>query len=122
MSLSFNRSVKSPGVMILSVGGSLDANTSSELQTEVTSLLSNSPRGLIFDFELLDFISSAGIRVVLMAQKELKSKGGTVMMVNLQPQIRKVFDIIKALPEAAVFSSIEELDTYLAHMQDKHRE
>jgi anti-anti-sigma factor len=70
----------------------------------------------------LDFISSAGIRVFLMAQKELKSRGGTVMMMNPQPQIRKVFDIIKALPDATVFSSVEELDDYLAHMQDQHRE
>lgn len=121
MPLSVNRSVKSPGVLILSAGGSLDANTSSQFEVEVNDVLKGSARGLVFDFELLNFISSAGLRVVLMAQKELKKKGGAVMMINLQPQIQKVFDIIKALPDEAVFSSVEELDNYLAEMQGKFR-
>ena len=121
MPLSVNRSVKSPGVLILSAGGSLDANTSSQFEVEVNDVLKGSARGLVFDFELLNFISSAGVRVVLMAQKELKKKGGAVMMINLQPQIQKVFDIIKALPDEAVFSSVEELDNYLAEMQGKFR-
>ena len=41
---------------------------------------------------------------------------------NLQPQIRKVFDIIQALPSLNVFESVEELDQYLAEMQRKVRE
>ena len=67
MSLSINRSVKSPGILILSVGGSLDAKTSPDLEIEVNGVLSGSARALIFDFEFLDYISSAGIRVVMMA-------------------------------------------------------
>lgn len=121
MALLVKRSVKSPGILILTVGGSLDANTSSQLEAEVNDLLKGLARGLIFDFELLEFISSAGIRVVLMAQKELKKKGGAVMMMNMQPQIQKVFDIIKALPDATIFSSVEELDDYLAKMQESSR-
>lgn len=121
MALFVKRSVKSPGILILTVGGSLDANTSSQLEAEVNDLLKGSARGLVFDFELLEFISSAGIRVVLMAQKELKKKGGAVMMMNMQPQIQKVFDIIKALPDATIFSSVEELDDYLAKMQESSR-
>jgi anti-sigma B factor antagonist len=70
----------------------------------------------------LEFISSAGIRVVLMAQKKLLLKGGSIVVLKMQPQIRKVFEIIKALPDATVFSSVKELDTYLAKMQAKFRE
>lgn len=121
MSLSVNRSVKSPGILILAVGGSLDANTSSQLEKEVNDVLKGSAKGLVFDFELLEFISSAGLRVVMKAQKELKAKSGAMMMINLQPQIQKVFDIIKALPDATVFSSVEELDDYLAEMQDRFK-
>lgn len=117
MSLLINRSIKCPGVLVLSVGGSLDANTSFRLEEEVNDALQGTVRGLIFDFELLEFISSAGIRIVLRTQKEIQQKGGLFMMVNLQPQIRKIFDIIKALPNIAVFASIEELEDYLAAMQ-----
>jgi hypothetical protein len=38
---------------------------------------------------------------------------------NLQPQIKKVFDIINALPSMQIFASIEELDEYLDAMQKK---
>ena len=117
MSLLINRSIKFPGVLVLSVGGSLDANTSFRLEEEVNDALQDATRGLIFDFELLEFISSAGIRIVLRTQKEIQQKGGLFMMVNLQPQIRKIFDIIKALPNLVVFASIEELEDYLAEMQ-----
>jgi anti-anti-sigma factor len=122
MPLSINRSIKSPGVIVLKIGGSLDANTSSRLEEEINDLLQTSPRSLIFDFEFLDFISSAGIRVILMAQKELLKRGASIMMVKLQPQIQKVFDIIKALPNATIFRNVEELDSYLAGMQQKFRE
>jgi anti-anti-sigma factor len=122
MPLSVSRSIKSPGVVVLKIGGSLDANTSSQLEEDVSDLLKTSPRSLIFDFEFLDFISSAGIRVILMAQKELLKQGGSIMMVKLQPQIQKVFDIIKALPNATIFRNVEELDNYLAGMQQKFRE
>lgn len=121
MALSVNRLVKSPGVVVLTVGGTLDANTSPELEFEVSAVLSGSVRALIFDFEFLDFISSAGIRLVMMAQKEMKKRGASIVLMNLQPQIQKVFDIVKALPDAAVFSSLEELDAYLAQMQAKFR-
>ena len=42
-----------------------------------------------------------------------------VLVVNLQPQIRKVFDIVKAVPVADVFASQRELDDYLDTMQKK---
>ena len=38
---------------------------------------------------------------------------------NLQPQIEKVFEIIKALPDQRIFKDIEELDRYLDRMQKK---
>jgi anti-anti-sigma regulatory factor len=49
----------------------------------------------------------------------LKESGGKIVLLNLQPQIREVFDIIKALPCEQIFSSIEEMDEYLDCMQKK---
>jgi anti-sigma B factor antagonist len=43
-------------------------------------------------------------------------------MVNMQPAVQKVFDIVRALPLKSVFRSIEELDEYLDAMQRKARE
>ena len=74
---------------------------------------------LVLDLAELSYISSAGVRSVFKARKVLASRGGRVLVVNLQPQIRKVFDIVKAVPVADVFASQRELDDYLDTMQKK---
>jgi anti-anti-sigma factor len=63
------------------------------------------------------YISSAGVRVILKAKKRLAQNAGSFFMLNLQPQIKKVFEIINALPSLNVFQNIEELDNYLTEMQ-----
>ena len=45
-----------------------------------------------------------------------------MLILNLKPQIKKVFEIIKALPSEKIFSTIEELDNYLAQIQQRYRE
>jgi anti-anti-sigma factor len=102
--------------------GSIDANTYTALSAEVQKLLQKSPSLVIFDLEKVEFVSSAGIGVVLSAEKALKSKGGKALLVNLKPHIRKVFDIVKALPTEQVFNSVKEMDQYLAEMQRKVKE
>ncbi|HBD08654.1 MAG TPA: anti-sigma factor antagonist, partial [Syntrophobacteraceae bacterium] len=72
---------------------------------------------ITLDMAGVEYISSMGVRVVLKTQKQLKQRGGTLSMMNLQPQIKKVFEIINALPSLQVFASIEELDNYLTEMQ-----
>ena len=49
----------------------------------------------------------------------MDSREGKFMLLNLQPQVRKVFDIIKALDGMNVFKSQQEMDEYLTAMQDK---
>jgi anti-anti-sigma factor len=66
----------------------------------------------------LIYISSAGLRVVFKAAKALKLAGGKLAVANRQPQIVKVFDIVKALPDLTVFSSDAEMDDYLRAMQE----
>ncbi len=71
----------------------------------------------MFDLAQLKFISSAGLRVFSMARKQLKERGGQASFINMQPQIKEVFEIIKALPGVAVFASEAEFDAYLAARQ-----
>ena len=47
------------------------------------------------------------------------SSGGKLAVANRQPQIVKVFDIVKALPDLTVFSSDAEMDAYLRAMQER---
>ena len=55
----------------------------------------------------------AGVRVFLKTRKVLKTSGGQVKFMNLRPQIKRVFEIINAIPSMQVFADTEELDRYL---------
>jgi anti-sigma B factor antagonist len=101
--------------------GSIDSNTFMTLQNELDPILGKS-KVIIFDMKDVNYVSSAGVGVVLLAEQTLKANNGKVLMVNLQPQIKKVFDIVKALPDQQVFSSMEEMDRYLKEIQRRVKE
>ncbi len=103
----------------ISIGGSLDSNTAQQLQQSVDAEISDAVATVIFDFKELDFLSSAGLRIIFKTKKMMTNNGGKFLLVNLQPQIKKVFEIIKALDGMNVFKDQDEMDNYLAAMQSK---
>jgi anti-anti-sigma factor len=117
LDIEFKRSAATVTAIL---AGSLDTATAPELQRQLTPILDSQVTDLAFDLEKLSFISSAGLRVFSIARKRLKERGGQTSFVNMQPQIKQVFEIVKALPGVAVFSSTAEMDAYLAAQQRKH--
>ena len=110
------------GAVTVKLIGSLDTATAPELERQLAPVLAGPDKDLVFDLAQLKFISSAGLRVFSVARKTLKERGGQASFMNMQPQIKEVFEIIKALPGVAVFESVEELDRYLAARQRAHTE
>ncbi|MCX5879801.1 MAG: STAS domain-containing protein, partial [Deltaproteobacteria bacterium] len=119
MRLTVTVTERTPGTFTFHPAGSIDSNTSSLLEAKVDSILKGFAKTIIFDMEGVNYISSAGIRVIIKVQKSMKQQDGQFLMTNLQPQVKKVFEIINALPTMHVFSSIQELDRYLDLMQKK---
>ena len=119
MPLKVQSTSKRPGVMVVSPIGSINAATYSILEEEVDEILKSPPDVFIFDMEFTDYISSTGIRVLLKTKKAMKAANGRMVFMNLQPQIQKVFDILKAIPSLKVFANIQELDQYLDLMQKR---
>lgn len=122
MPLTVNTKERNPGVFIVSPVGSLDSNTYTILDKRLDLILEGAPRTIILDMEQLDYISSMGMRVIIKTKKSLQKTDGNLILINLQPQIKKVFEIINALPSQQIFSSTEELDYYLDRMQRKIKE
>ena len=107
------------GVKTCVLTGRLDADSYEELDAELEPVLASGVTRLVFDLTRLEYISSAGIRCFVKAQKALKGAGGETSILNPQPQIQKVFDIVKAIPTRNVFTSVAELDAYLDAIQMK---
>ncbi|MFM1941529.1 MAG: hypothetical protein RI897_511 [Verrucomicrobiota bacterium] len=122
LDIQIKRTMEGPaaGTITVEVNGTLDAGTSPALEAKLSPILGNPVKNLVFDLGKLSFISSAGLRVLLASYKKVKADGGQASFVNMQPQIREVFDIIQALPGVAVFKDMAELDAYLARRQNEH--
>ena len=76
---------------IIAVEGRIDTVTAPELEKEVLSVSADVTE-LVIDFEALDYISSAGLRVLLQAQK-MMNKRGTMVVKNVNETISEVFEV-----------------------------
>jgi anti-anti-sigma factor len=107
----------------LVLAGRLDTNTAPALDQELDQVLhAGEIKHLVFDLSQLEYLSSAGIRCFVRARKFIEPRGGRVAIVNPQPAVRKVLDIVKAMPSAGIFGSVAELDEYLDAMQKQVRD
>ena len=78
-------------VLTIAVQGRLDTTTAPDLEKEIKSGLDGVTE-LIMDFEKLDYISSAGLRVLLSAQKVM-SKQGSMKVVHVNDLVMEVFEV-----------------------------
>jgi len=107
----------------LALTGRLDSSTAPELDAVLDRVLKNAPLPrLVFDLSRLEYLSSAGIRCFIRARKAIEPGGGRVAIVNPQPAVRKVLDIVKAIPAGGIFKNVAELDAYLDDIQKQMRE
>ena len=75
----------------IALEGRLDTMTAPELEAELNQSM-NSAESLTLDFSKLDYISSAGLRVLLSAHKAMSGKGG-MKVTHVNEIVREVFDV-----------------------------
>ncbi|PKM48948.1 MAG: anti-sigma factor antagonist [Firmicutes bacterium HGW-Firmicutes-7] len=77
----------------LALVGRLDSITSTQLSKELDNLFENGPISIVFDFNALEYISSAGLRILLTAQKKINSMGTKLKITGARPLVKEVFDV-----------------------------
>ena len=80
-------------VLVISLSGRLDAATSPQLEKLVIERLQAGANRLLFDLSALQYISSAGLRVLTMTLKNLSASEGRMALCGLQDPVQMVFDI-----------------------------
>ena len=83
--------IKKKNTETLALVGRLDTVTAPELEAEISAILPT-VESLVLDMEKLEYISSAGLRVILKTQKALTQKAG-LKLINVSDDVREVFDI-----------------------------
>ena len=77
--------------LCIALEGRLDTTTSPELEKELKTAL-NGIEELTFDFAKLDYISSAGLRVLLSTFKTMSGKGGSMKLIHVNDLVMEVFE------------------------------
>lgn len=78
---------------VLKIKGKIDTIHSGDLEKEVNQLFDNGEKHLIFNCGEMNYISSSGLRVFLVAQKKAISTNGKLYLSNMQPSIQEIFRI-----------------------------
>jgi anti-anti-sigma factor len=94
------------GIICFQIEGRLDAKTASQAETLVMQALQQGHLRLLFDLGKMEY-SSAGLRVILMAVKELRSKKGKVVLCCLTPYVKEIFDVSNFSSIIPITDSVE---------------
>lgn len=105
---------KKGSVVVLALAGRLDAGTAGKLEEKLVGLIDAGNRSFVLDFMHLDYISSAGLRVLLMTAKKLKGLTGRIVLASLKNHIREVFDIAGF---SAIFPIYDQQDAAVGSFQ-----
>lgn len=89
--------------------GRLDSNTSISLEKELTNIIEQGEEDLIIDFTELNYISSSGLRVFLLAAKLLEPKGKKLNFCCMKDFIKEVFDIAGFSAFFDIYKTKEEI-------------
>ena len=96
------------GVLTLGLSGKLDVTSSKAFEDRILGVIDAGARQLVVDLSRLDYVSSSGLRVFLLATKRLKSANGKIVLCSLKDPVREVFDIAGFSSIFSVYGSHEE--------------
>jgi len=113
MGLEVKITKKKDYVYSVELKGPIDSKTYQELEQELNEITNENTKAVILDMSGVDYESSMGVKVVITAKKSLERKKASFAMVDLQPQVKKVFDMLKILPMFDIFDDAPEADKYI---------
>jgi len=104
-------SVDEKGIALVEIEGEIDARTAGDLDKALSDLLAQGRSRLVLDFTRLDYISSAGLRALLRAQRAARDLGGEVRLFGLNAHVHEVFKMVgfdRVLRVAATYEEVME--------------
>jgi anti-anti-sigma factor len=91
--MKISTSVVENQVVLVEVEGEIDAHTARTLDENLNTLLAQGHSRLVLDASQMSFISSAGLRAIMFAQREVDKRGGQVRVCGLNAPARRIFEM-----------------------------
>jgi anti-anti-sigma factor len=101
------------GIVSLSVIGRLDAVSAIDADREFSKVLEADNDKLLINLAQLEYISSAGLRVLLVVAKKIQQKGGKVVLCSMLPNVTEVFEISGFSSIFKIFATPAEAEQFL---------
>ena len=99
---------KAGNVCVVGVAGRLDSGTAESFGQRLHHLIDGGERSLVVDGATLEYVSSAGLRVLLVAAKRLKAANGRIVLSSLKPHILEVFEIAGFTSVFPIYGNAEQ--------------
>lgn len=93
MTAVLSASAVNPRIKILALSGRLSVETEGQVQPQLLEAISQSPSGLILDLGTVAFVSSAGLRMLIVVYKSAATNGVKLAMIRPAPEIYKLFKL-----------------------------
>ena len=97
---------------MISLIGRLDASTAAEAETQILAACATSER-MLLELSELEYISSAGLRVLLITAKTMQHKAGKLALCNMSPPVKEIFNISGFNSIFKIFPTAEESTSFL---------
>src|SRR4029450_1145259 len=95
-------------VVILALSGKLDATTAKTFKDKILAVINSGAQRLAVDLSQLDYVSSSGLRVFLLAAKQLQGTQGKIVLCALKDHVRQVFDLAGFSSVLSIYGSRDE--------------
>jgi anti-anti-sigma factor len=100
--------------LVLGLSGRLDATTTPEVDKLVTERMKSGENNLLFDLTELQYISSAGLRLLVVALKQTSASKGSMALCGLREPVKMVFDVSGFTSFFKIAASVEDALALLA--------
>lgn len=102
------RQQQSNGAIVLQLLGRLDELATSEVELAFTGVLKETTEGVVLDLAGVEYISSGGLRILLMLSKAVERSAGRLLLCNLSPFVAEVFEISNFSSVFSIEPSVED--------------
>lgn len=94
--------------LVIYCEGRIDSTNANVFEEKLAAVIGEEKHKFIVDFSKIAFVSSAGLRVLLIAAKKVKPSGGTVILTGLSAEVQEVFDISGFTAIFTIYKTVDE--------------
>ena len=97
-------------ILILTIEGSIDSKTAGDLQNQIMDSVADA-KNIIMNLSAVEFLSSAGLRILLMVYRQLKARNGKIILVGVSEDIRDVMEMTGFINFFEIHQTLEQAYT-----------